>query len=166
MKSISILMTALLLLFSSAKTYANNEDMLMMHVDLDGPTVLEYVRSSVIKHGYAIAHEQRCDGGMSDFGYQTDMYRVVFFGKGKEVRWLSEKYPDIVSYVPLKMAVIAEKKETLVSIVNPMVLEPYYDREVRMQLTRWRNDILSIFDDIRREVAKRADNPLLKKAKQ
>ena len=144
-----------LVLLTSSTTSSANEDMLMMHIPLEGSIALEYVKSTIIEHGYAIAHEQRCDGGMSDFGYQSDLYRVLFFGKGKEVRWLSAKYPDIVSYLPLKMAVIAEKNETLVSIVNPMVLAPYYDNDVRMQVTRWKNDIESMFEDIRREVAKR-----------
>lgn len=165
MNLIPKLVLAFSLIVASAQAFANNEDMLMMHVALEGSIVLEYVKSSVSKHGYAIAHEQKCDGGMTDFGYKTDLYRVVFFGKGKEVRWLSEKYPDIVSYIPLKMAVIAENNETLISIVNPMVLEPYYDKDVRMLLTRWRNDILSIFDDVRTEVAKRATNPLLNNKK-
>lgn len=155
MKKFAALLLSFVLFTTSSTSTLADEDMLMMHIPLEGPIALEYVKSSIVEHGYSIAHEQRCDGGMSDFGYQTDLYRVVFFGNGKEVRSLSAKYPDIVSYLPLKMAVIAEKNETLVSIVNPLVLAPYYDKDVRMQVTRWKNDIESMFEDIRREVAKR-----------
>jgi len=157
MNMMKVFALTLAIILASSKSFANTDDMLMMRVVLNGPIVMEYVKSSVLEHGYTIAHEQRCDGGMTDFGYKTDFYRVIFFGKGKEVRQLSAKYPDIVSYLPLKLAIIAENKETVLTIVNPMVLEPYYNKEVRMQLMRWRNDILSIFEDVRREVAKRPD---------
>jgi len=132
---------------------AGAENMLMGRIPLRAEVVLEYVKTSIEEHGYAIAHLQLCDGGMADFGYQSDVYRVVFFGKIEEVRKMSERHPELVSFLPLKMAVIAEKDETLLAALNPEALVPYFaDEEVRIQLGRWYNDLISILEDVRREV--------------
>ena len=73
----------LLLLLSG---FAHADNMLMSRIPMRAELVLEYVKSSIEEHGYAIAHLQLCDGGMKDFGYESDLYRVVFFGKVDEVR--------------------------------------------------------------------------------
>lgn len=136
---------------------ATADNMLMARVPLQAEITLEYVNASIQEHGYKVAHLQLCDGGMGDAGYKSDVYRVVFFGKVDEVRMISDRYPDLVSYLPLKIAVIAEKNETLLAALNPEALEPFYsDEALHIQLGRWQNDIVSIFDDVRRGVANRA----------
>ena len=140
----------------SSAAMANADAMLMSRIPMRAELVLEYVKSSIEEHGYSIAHLQLCDGGMSDFGYKTDFYRVVFFGKIEEVRRISERYPELVSYVPLKLAVIAEKDETLLTVLNPEALAPYFaDAELQIQLVRWHSDLESILDDVRRATEKR-----------
>ena len=104
-----------------------------------------------------MAHVQLCDGGMTDFGYKPDLYRVIFFGKVAEVRLISESYPELVAYQPLKIAVIAEADETLLTVLNPETLAPFFaDEAVQIQLGRWHNDLVSILSDVRRSVANRA----------
>ena len=130
---------------------SNAESMIMGRVQMRAETAIEYVKSSIEEHGYTIAHIQLCDGGMTDFGYKSDLYRVVFFGKIDEVRSISERHPELVSYLPLKIAVIAEKGETLLTVLDPDALAPFYaDRDLQIQLGRWHNDLISIFDDVRR----------------
>lgn len=127
------------------------DNMIMAHIPMRAEIVLEYVKSSVEEHGYSVAHVQLCDGGMKDFGYASDFYRVVFFGKVGEVRMISEKYPEFVSYLPLKIAVIAEKNETLLTALDPEIFAPYFpEEELDIQFGRWQNDLLSIFEDVRR----------------
>ena len=143
-----------ILLLASAGASADN--MIMARVPLRAELVIEYLNSSVEEHGYTIAHTQLCDGGMTDFGYKSDLYRVVFFGKIDEVRVISERHPELVSYLPLKIAVIAEKDETLLTVLNPEALARYFaDRALQIQFGRWRNDLISIFDDVRRSTAER-----------
>ena len=135
-------------------TVASSDNMIMGRVPLRAEIVIEYVLSSIEEHGYAIAHIQLCDGGMTDFGYKSDFYRVVFFGKIDEVRMISERYPELVSYLPLKIAVIAEGSETLLTVLNPEALTPYFtEGELQIQLGRWKNDLTSIFADVRRGAA-------------
>ena len=139
-----------------ASVGASADNMIMARVPLRAELVIEYLNSSVEEHGYTIAHTQLCDGGMTDFGYKSDLYRVVFFGKIDEVRVISERHPELVSYLPLKIAVIAEKDETLLTVLNPEALAPYFaDQALQIQLGRWRNDLISIFDDVRRSTAER-----------
>jgi uncharacterized protein (DUF302 family) len=135
---------------------AQADNMLMARLPLKAEIVLAYVEDSIREHGYRIAHLQTCDMGLADFGYESDFYRVVFFGKVDEVRMVSERYPELVSYLPLKIAVIAEQGETLLAVLDPEALTPYYDDErVRIQLGRWHNDLASIFDEVRREIDQR-----------
>lgn len=137
------------LLWAAAAAQADN--MLMARIPLRAEVVLEYVKTSVEEHGYSVAHIQLCDGGMSEFGYKTDFYRVVFFGKIDEVRTIADRYPELTSFVPLKMAVIAEKGETLIAVLNPEALAPFFaDEQVQIQLGRWANDLTSILQDVRR----------------
>lgn len=147
-----LLLSAMLALAASAAA----DNMLMGRIPLRAEIVLEYVKGSVEEHGYKVAHVQLCDGGMKDFGYVSDVYRVVFFGKVDEVRWAVQRYPELAAYLPLKMAVIAEKDETLLAIVNPEVLAPFFpNEEVQIQLARWQSDLVSILDDVRRATGHR-----------
>lgn len=149
--SIRVFSLAVLLLSS---VVASADNMIMARVPMRAELVIEYLNSSVQEHGYTIAHTQLCDGGMTDFGYKSDLYRVVFFGKIAEVRMISERFPELVSYVPLKIAVIAEKDETLLTVLNPEALAPFFvDQVLQIQFGRWRSDLLSIFEDVRRSTA-------------
>jgi uncharacterized protein (DUF302 family) len=135
---------------------ASADNMIMGRIPLRAEIVLEYLQSSVEEHGYSIAHLQLCDGGMTDFGYKSDVYRVVFFGKIDEVRRISDRYPELVAYLPLKIAVIAERDETVLTALNPDTLAPFFgDEEIQIQLGRWRNDLKSIFADVRGAVSER-----------
>jgi uncharacterized protein (DUF302 family) len=154
---VTALLRRLLLAFLPVAGPAAADNMLMARVPLQAEVTLEYVNTSIREHGYKIAHLQLCDGGMTEAGYKSDVYRVVFFGKVDEVRMISDRYPELVSYLPLKIAVIAEKDETLLAALSPEALEPFYgDEALHIQLGRWQNDIVSIFEDVRRGVASRA----------
>lgn len=148
------LLLGLSLLLLTGSVVADN--MLMIRIPMRADVVMEYVKTSVVEHGYSIAHLQTCDTGLGDFGYKSDFYQVLFFGKVDEVRWLSEHHPELVSYVPLKIAVIAERDETLLVVLNPEALAQFYaDEGVQIQLGRWHNDLVSIFEDVRRATGKR-----------
>jgi uncharacterized protein (DUF302 family) len=147
-------MVALTMLLFSVSALADN--MLMIRIPMKAEIVLEYVKTSITEHGYQIAHLQTCDAGLGDFDYKTDFYQVVFFGKVDEVRWISENHPELVSYLPLKIAVIAERDDALLVVLNPEALAPFYAEEaIQVQLGRWNSDLVSIFDDVRRATGKR-----------
>ena len=126
------------------------ENLLMVRVQMPFEYAMDEVQTLLQEYEYTVAHTQRCDGGLTDFGYKTDYYRVVFFGKIHEVRELSEQYPEIVPFLPLKLLLFAENKETILVALNPDTLSGYFhDPDLKIQLQRWRNDIVSIFNEMR-----------------
>lgn len=85
---------------------------------------------------------QACEGGVEKFGYKSDFYRVVFFGKLEKVRRITEKYPDMIPFVPLKIAIFAENDEIVLVSLDPMTLSAHAIRpELQVQLQRWRGDM-------------------------
>lgn len=107
------------------------------------------LQSSIETHGYKVAHVQRCDSGLTGLGYETDRYRVVFFGKHEEVRRLSADFPELIPFLPLKIAVFAEGEQTIISSINPTSLGEFYaDDRLRIQFKRWENDLRSILSDM------------------
>ncbi len=149
MRKIS-LNSLLLILFLQLSANAAAETLMMVRAQMPFEYAMEELQTLLEEYEYAVAHTQRCDGGLTDFGYKTDFYRVVFFGKIDEVRTLSEKYPEIVPFLPLKLLIFAEKDETVLVAFNPETLSGYFnDPALKIQLKRWRNDIHSIFNEMR-----------------
>ena len=110
------------------------------------------LQSSIESHGYTVSHVQRCDSGLTGLGYETDRYRVVFFGKLDEVRRLSAEYPELIPFLPLKISIFAEGDESIVSAINPTALGSLYrDEELQVQFGRWENDLRSILSELRQD---------------
>jgi len=126
------------------------ENMLMVRVHDDFEETMIQLKSTLNDYGYRIAHIQKCDGGLSGFGYKTDLYKSVFFGKFQEMRRLTREHPEIIPYVPLKIAVMKEKDTVLLVAMNPTTLEPLFpDPDLRIQFERWESDIRAIFEEMR-----------------
>jgi len=129
---------------------AQAENMLMVRVHDRFEETMIQLKETLNDYGYRIAHIQKCDGGLSGFGYKTDLYKSVFFGKFKEMRRLTREYPEIIPYVPLKIAVMKEKDTVLLVAMNPTTLEPLFpDPDLRIQFERWESDIRAIFEELR-----------------
>lgn len=123
---------------------------LMARVKLPFEQVLELVKQEVADYGYTVAHIQKCDGGLAQFGYHTDKYQVVFFGKLEEVRRVSHTHPEMIPFLPLKLAVFAERDETVVVALDPLELGRYInDSHLQLQLARWNSDIRAMLAELR-----------------
>jgi len=94
---------------------------------------------------------QRVDIGLTTFGYQTDKYRVVFFGKPEELRRMASEYPQLVPYLPLKIAIFAEGEETLLVASSPRQLLESDQPALNAVLETWTTDLYSVFDTMRSE---------------
>jgi uncharacterized protein (DUF302 family) len=62
------------------------EETLMIRVGREFDATLAQLQQVIAEHGYTVSHVQRCDVGLQGSGYETDKYRVVFFGKLDEMR--------------------------------------------------------------------------------
>jgi len=127
------------------------QPLLMARSSLKAEEAMEILKETIQEYGYTIAHEQRCDGGMAEFDYKTDFYRVIFFGKLEEVRGILDAYPEMAPFLPLKIAVIAEKDETLITVLDPRALGSLYGGApaLRVQFARWYNDLRAMLEELR-----------------
>jgi uncharacterized protein (DUF302 family) len=83
-------------------------------------------------------------------GYTTDNYNIVFFGRLEEVRELSKTHPELIPLFPFKLAVYAEGKDTLFSVLNPAELAPLLDADKALaeQLSAWEQDFRAVLNEM------------------
>jgi len=140
MKKLSMLV--ILILTSLA---ANAQDVMIARSTLSFPEAMSSLQNTIIDHKYTLSRVQRIDVGLKKAGFKTDLYRVVFFGKHDELKWLSDKYPEMSAYLPLKIAIFAEKDETVVVALNPAhYIDVKEDKDLKIIYSRWTKDIKSI----------------------
>ena len=144
--SISGMVRCSILLLSAAIGFsAHAEEILTVRSAQDFEKTMTSLQQSIEAHGYTVAHVQRCDSGLTGLGYVTDRYRIVFFGKFGEVRELSIRHPDLIPFLPLKIAVFAEGDQSIVTSINPESLGEFHaDADLKVQFKRWENDLRSI----------------------
>jgi len=148
MKHLMKFILAITLLWFLSLT-ASAENMITLRINNSYDNVMISLKEKLAEYGYKVAHIQKCDGGMEGMGYKSDEYKVVFFGKLHEIRTLSKKYPQIIPYVPLKVAVIKENDSVVLVALNPTALKPYFKQEeLHTQFERWSSDVRAIFDEI------------------
>ena len=123
-------------------------DLIMARSHEKFPEAMLTLQTSIKEHGYTVARVQRIDIGLTGMGYKTDKYRVVFVGKKDEIQYLTKKYPRLTPYMPPKVSIFAEKGDTVLVTVNPVIYkEMVDDDEDKLIFDRWANDIYSVFDD-------------------
>lgn len=132
-------------------TFSARAEYLLMARSTQGfPETMLTLQTSLKEHGYTISRVQRVDIGLTSSGFETDKYRIVFFGKTGEQRALVDKYPHLIPYLPLKMTLFAEGNETIIVTEDYTRLnELATDEELANLFMRWRNDVLSILDELR-----------------
>lgn len=145
------LFTGIFLILAVAFPAQADQNLVMARSSAKAQHVMDVLKETLPEYGYSVAHTQRCDGGMAEFHYKTDFYRVVFFGKLEEVRKILARHPEMSPYLPLKIAVIAENDETVLAAVDPRALSPLFpdDPQLQLQFARWYNDIQAMLDEMR-----------------
>lgn len=126
------------------------EDLYMVRSQLSFPEAMTVLQQAISDSGYQVSRVQRVDIGLTTFGYKTDKYRVVFFGKLAEIRELGDQQPDLLAYLPLKIAIFAENEETILLSSSFAHLRSFYSSpELLASFDRWETDIQSILDRVR-----------------
>ncbi|MEJ2060922.1 MAG: DUF302 domain-containing protein [Gammaproteobacteria bacterium] len=127
------------------------EDLLMVRSQLPFPEAMATLQESIDAHGYKVARVQRVDIGLKGQGFKTDKYRVVFFGKPKEIDTLAKEYPKLIPYLPPKIAIFAENGQTILVTSNPALFKRFYpDPKLAAHFDRWARDFRAILDDVRK----------------
>lgn len=146
----SIVLSLLAWLMLSAGVAQANEKLLTARIMQEFDPVLERVQEVLVRHGFTVAHIQKCDGGLHDMGYETDNYRIVFFGRLNDVRELSKSHPELIPLFPFKLAVYAEGKDTILSVLNPSELAPmlHADEALQARMTAWEKDFRAVLTEM------------------
>ena len=147
MKNILSFLIIVISLSVSSQSQADN--LLMARTSLDFPEAMLKLQDSIRKHGYTVSRVQRVDIGLTNSGYTTDKYRVVFFGTADLVQHLSNKYPQLIPYLPFKIAIFAEGEETLLVASNPHQLTRNTYPELEPVMQKIEQDMLAIFQLMR-----------------
>jgi len=139
----SVLLVCLTLFIVPARA----DDLLMVRAELPFDDAISNLQIAIQDHGYQVARIQRVDVGLASGGYKTAEYRLVFFGKPKEMRELEDRYPELLPYLPLKIVIFAEGDSTLALAYNPAILQTFFKKEaLQDQTRRWEKDIRAILD--------------------
>lgn len=129
---------------------ASASELMMARSTQSFPEAMLTLQESLTHHGYTISRVQRVDIGLTKSGFKTDKYRVVFFGKPKEVEDLVARYPELIPYLPLQIAIFAEDKDTLLVASNPLDLAAFFKHpELAKTFQRWHTDLQAVFDEMR-----------------
>jgi len=141
------LLTASLLLLNVSTVFADR--LLMVRSTQSFTEAMTELQNALIARGYTITRVQRVDIGLTKNKYKTDKYRVVFYGKVKEVARISKLYPDFIPYLPLKIAIFAEGDETVVVATNPHEYARMYKLPgMRSYFARWTKDLRIVFKQL------------------
>lgn len=124
-------------------------EMIMVRSSEAFPETMSMLQEAIKKQGYELSRVQRVDVGLSKKGYKTDKYRVVFFGKGKQIQEISSKYPQLIPYLPLKIAIFAEGDNTILISVNPNIYNDLFNQpELKTTFDKWFKDITQILNSV------------------
>ena len=137
-----ILIASFLLLFINS---AQAEQLIMARTKQNFPEAMLKLQETLADFHYKVSRVQRVDIGLTKSGYTTDKYRVVFYGKQKEIDLISEKYPDLIPYIPWKIAIFAEQEDTLLVTADPTWFSNKKYPGADKYLEEWKKDIDKIF---------------------
>lgn len=139
----------LVYLFSQLPLSVAAEELLMVRARVPFPEAMLVLQDSIRDHGYTLTRVQRVDIGLTGMGYETDKYRLVFFGKADEIRMLTAKVPELTPYLPAKIAIFAEEDQTLLVTASPKLYAGVAGNQVDpVVFDRWESDLRSIFHDV------------------
>ena len=130
---------------------ATAEDLLMARAPMTFPEAMLKLQNTLKKYNHTLSRVQRVDIGLTSKGYKTDKYRIVFYGQADVIRQLADEYPQVIPYLPHKIAIFAEEEETMLVAVNPEMLFVTEDPKLRAIMKKWHEDLQIIFKDMRED---------------
>ncbi|MDH5484238.1 MAG: DUF302 domain-containing protein [Gammaproteobacteria bacterium] len=124
-------------------------ELIMVRSDRAFPDAMRILQGAIKKQGYTLSNIQPVDEALAKSGYTTDNYRIVFFGKTEQMKLLTRTHPELIPYLPLKIAIYAEAGETLLVTSDPAVfMDLYPDRQLHKVFMQWHEDLISIMKNL------------------
>lgn len=145
---VKLLLSATLGLLAAAPALA--DELLIVRSAQNFEEAMSTLQNTISARGYKVGKVQRVDVGLEAKGYKTDRYRVVFYGKPGETEQLAAKYPMLIPYLPLNVAIFAEGGQTILTTARPGVLKEFFPQpELQPIFERWEKDLVAILDEVR-----------------
>lgn len=145
---LSLLGLLLVIFYLPAQAMITGE-LIMLRSDKPFPDALQVLQDAIKQQGYTVSRVHQVDTGLTSSGYKTDNYRVVFFGKPEEIKALTKAYPDLVPFLPLKISIYSEAKETLVVTSDPAVfMDMYPNPRLHEVFKQWHEDLIKIMQNM------------------
>ena len=115
------------------------------------PESMSSLQEFIIKQGYVISRVQHVDKGLKARGYDTGLYRVIFFGKKDEIHAIQNNYPALIPYIPLNITIFEDGTYTGISSIDPISISKLYQSNKIKSITKlWHNDVADIFTAYKR----------------
>ena len=125
------------------------DELIMVRSEQGFPETMSVLQEAIKQQGYTLSRVQRVDIGLTASGYHTDKYRVVFFGKADEVHGLMQSHPEIIPYLPLKIAMFAEGEETILVCSNPLsFIQLFEGNDLEKIFRQWKKDVIQILNSV------------------
>lgn len=129
---------------------ASAADLFMIRSTLPAPEAMAVLQDGIVARGYTISRLQDVSGSLAKRNFQSDSYRVVFFGKPEEVKSLVASYPALTPYLPLSITIFAEDEDSILVAGHPSFLAKLFpDPGLKPVFARWEQDMQAIMDKVR-----------------
>jgi uncharacterized protein (DUF302 family) len=136
---------ALSLLVTLPALAADRESLLMVRSTKPFAETLDQLSAAINYSEYKISRIQRVDVGLTDMGFKTEKYRLVFFAKPAEIDRLAAAYPELIPFIPLKLVIFSEGNDTLLLVMNPHELRKLVPNpKLYPYFSRWETDVRKI----------------------
>lgn len=131
-------------------TPALASDLLMARVNRMFPEAMTLLQSAISSRGNTVTRLQQVNENLQRREFQSDMYRVVYFGKHEEVRQATARNPQLIPFLPLNITIFAEGDETIMVASHPQMLREFFpDPELQPLFERWEKEMVEIMDEVR-----------------
>lgn len=109
------------------------------------PEAMALLQEAIVSRGYTVSRVQHVDKGLRLRGYETGLYRVVFFGHPQQMARVRLDYPALIPYLPLKVTLFESKEHVVASALQPATLSSFFDdKKIRQLLEGWQKDVTTI----------------------
>lgn len=128
------------------------DDLLMARANRMFPEAMTLLQSAISSRGYTVTRLQQVNENLQRREFQSDMYRVVYFGKLEEVRRATARNPNLIPFLPLNITIFAEGDQSILVAGHPQMLQEFFpDPELKALFERWEKDMVEIMDEVREE---------------
>jgi len=115
---------------------------------MDLPVAIDAVTAAAQNSGYQVVKVQPIDQALVKRGYPDPGIRILFIGKSSTMDQAMKINPRLLSVLPLRLSLIVEGKDTLVSSDDLEIWkEMFPDPETARLIETWQRDLRTILRD-------------------